>query len=227
MVYESPAVILFDQRGNPLACSDGYDLAPVVDQKGLIVAGQTSTGKVRFFSVGNNGALNVISATSGRNIVGEYLIGTNLLDGYTSAQNLLSLENPVGSNRIIYLSKALITGTVISPSSIIFSYTLSRTIGLPSLGSVIISQKRASTDLAAVGIVRLSPDAVVDSGIMWATTVGVGNVDSFSNMFSAVNTELERHEIVLNAGEGILISCGANSPDWFHWINLVWCEEAL
>jgi hypothetical protein len=226
---ESPVVVLYDASGLPVCIVDGYDVTLVSGQKGIISAGITAAGIVKFLSVGNNGALNVISNTSGRNIIGEYLIGTGLIDGYIEAQNLLSMENPVGSNRIIYLSHIEITGTVINSSLIIFSYEVRRTIGMPELGTILNSQKRSSSDLDAAGVVRLGPSAAPQEGVMWATTVGTGEFGKpiQSNVFHAINTEVERHEIVLKEGEGILISCGANSADWLHWINLTWDEEAL
>jgi hypothetical protein len=226
---DSPAVILYDYNGNQVCRSDGYDLAPVVRQSGLIVAGITDAGKVKFFSVGANGALNVVTTTSTRNIVGEYLQGTGLITGSTSIQNLVTLENPVGSGRTIYSNKMEVNGVVSGASSTLFSYRIRRTTGLPTGGTILTPQKRRGIDLNAVGIVRQLPIVTADSGTMWATTPGLGIPDgkSWSNTFEVMDTELERHEIVLSPGEALLFSADENGTNWRHWINIVWAEEPI
>lgn len=226
MGFDSPAVILYDNDGNPVGVLDGYTL--VTDQRGLISAGIDDSNQIRFLSLSAAGALKV-TTTESRTIVGEYLQGTNLILGTAAAQNLVSLENPNASGRTIYVNRMSINGVVDGASNIPFLYRLRRASALPTGGTTLTAQKRDSTDAAPVGIVRRVPTATAAGGLMWSTSPGVftNRGVSIPNMFETVVTELVQNEIVLAPGEAVLFTADANSNDWNHWINLVWTEETI
>jgi hypothetical protein len=225
----SPAVILYDGYGTPLATLE--DNIVFGEQPGLLLAGKDDNGLVRFFSVTNVGAIRTTSVGE-RSPVGEYYFGSALIIGTILTQNLISLENPSGSGRNLYLNRIIVNGTLNSVFSTPFIYSLTRTTGLPTGGTIQSSQKRNTLDGAPVGIVRVSPTATAASGTIWTASPGVraggvGGGSFFQAIKESIATFNEQKEIVIAPGEGLLITAGPNSIDWRHWANLHWNETVI
>jgi len=225
MSGRNPSSILYDGYGQPLAVLE--DDTIFSDQPGLLFAGKDENGLVKFFSVTSSGVLKT-APTGSRTVLGEYYFGSDLITGSASDQNLISLENPAGSGINIYLNRVIINGTVTARFTSTFVYRLSRTTGLPTLGTVQTAQLRASSDIAPSGIIRLVPTATAAAGNLWTGSPGVLTKDGshHKGTSEAVATFEERKEIILAPGEGILIAADANDSNWSFWANLHWYETA-
>lgn len=220
----NPAAILYDGYGEPLAKIESDVIFS--DQPGVVFAGKDDDGLIRFISLSNTGVIK--TTPNERNIVGEYYAGTDLIAGSDTIQNLISLENPVVSDTNLFLSGISVGGVAVSNFTTPFLYYVTRTIGLPTDGIVLVSQKRSTSDAPPEGIVKTSPVVVSDLGALWVgspgqVSVGISNI----NVFESLNSDLEKNEIVIAPGEAILIWAEENSNDWTHWINLRWNEVLI
>lgn len=189
--------------------------------------------KIDFGAAGSSSPVTLTNAFPtqevGRAVLGAYRCGSGQIAGAASAQNLVSIENPTASGRTVYIKRIEIQGPTVTVSlTLKFLYLVGRTTGVPSAGSTLTSQKHATSDSAAVAIVRSGPTATAASGNMWTTTgeqlftaVGAGN--AFQNVGFAEGRESD--DIVLAAGEGLLIRAETNNTGYFHSVDISW-EEA-
>ena len=230
MSSESPAVILYDADGNPVAIAQGDEI--IATQKGLLAAGQNEDGYAEFLTISKyTGALKTTNVGS-LDILGRYYAGSSLITGSASAQNLLTLENPAGSTTNIRLDRVIIKGYPVGTSTIGFLYSMNRTTGLPSGGTSLTIEQRLTTEPAAQGVVREQPMATAASGNFWVGSPGVflsgggsgGPAGSASANLETLEARFEREEITVLPGEAIVIRAGANSTDWRHWVNISWFE---
>ena len=219
----SPAIIMYDGYGNPLATLENNIIFS--DQPGLLFAGKDENGLVRFFSVTSSGVIKT-ALVGEREEVGEYYFGSNLIIGAGAVQTLVTLENPIASGRSIYLNNVVINGTLTGTFTSAFAYTLARTTGLPTSGAIQVSQKRNTSDLDPVGIVKQASVVTAATGSLWTGSPGVtGNKGSFfQTLTQSIAAFQEKREVVLASGEAVVIMAGPNDTNWFHWVNLHWNE---
>ena len=221
----NPAVILYDGYGNPLAVLE--DDTIFSNSPGLLFAGKDENGLVRFFSVSSSGAIKT-APVGERIIAGEYYFGSGTITGSATTQNLISLENPSGSGRNLYLNRVLVNGTLSDKFTTPFVYRLARTTALPTGGTLQTSQKRDSGDSSAVGVVRLAPTATAAAGSLWTGCPGVSDKTTFfQSLTDPVFTSEEKREIVLAPGEAVVVIANANATTWSHWTNIHWNEVIL
>lgn len=163
-----------------------------------------------------------------RSLVGAYRAATSLIGGSGSAQNLLSIHNPNGSGKNVYVRRIMITPAAIAVSNVKFAYRIGRTTGsLPSGGSTLTSQKHATADATAVAVVISAPTASADTGDLW-TAAGPNYVTAASAFapspliaFAEGNPE---DDIVLAPNEGLLVRAEGNDTDMSHVVNIAWSE---
>jgi hypothetical protein len=225
MSNDSPAVILYDVDGNPVAITDGDFIESF--QKGIIFAGRNDDGYVTFTNIASyTGAIKTADiGTFG--VVGSYYAATNLITGAAVIQNLASLENPIGSGIKIRVSRVDVRGTSNAASGTAFLYKVRRTTGLPTGGTIISSVKRDSSFGSANGIVRTGPTATSAAGAIFSGSPGTlansyGN--SANGIREAININFERDELVLSSGEGFVVTADANTISWSHIVNFIWSE---
>lgn len=223
---DSPAVILYDQNGNPIALSETGSIS--VNQKGILVAGRDEDGNVKFISVfKDTGAISVVPGTT-KSSLGDFFCGTDFITGSVSSQNLLTLANPSGSNVDIRVKRVVINGIVTAASTVPFLYKISRSSNFPVSGTLVQTQKRRTLSSSSIAQVRQVPVVTKASGSMWSTSPGivaaVGSSQVSPGAHEPLVVNLEHDEIVLTSEEAIVISAGANTADWSHWVNLYWSE---
>jgi len=149
-----------------------------------------------------------------------------LITGAVAAQNLLTLENPSGSGINIYINRIAVGGVIASNSTIVFTYDVLRTSGLPTGGTTLSLATIDSSNPAATAVIRQEPTATGTGGLFWTISPGlVSNKGSMStNNFEAFRPMEEDSEIILAPGEGLLVMANANSTDWYHWVSILWSE---
>lgn len=223
MSGRNPAVILYDGYGNPLAVLE--DDTIFNNQSGLLFAGKDENGLVKFFSITSGGAIHTAPVGT-RTPVGDYYASTSLIAGSATEQELLSLENPIGSGRTIYINRVDVSGTIDFSFTTPFLYRFERTTVLPSGGTTLTDQLRDTSGSVAVGIAREEPTAISAAGSIWVGSPGVLTKDGQHNsgIFQAYATFDERKEIVLAEGESVVIVAEANAVDWEHWVTIQWNE---
>jgi hypothetical protein len=224
MANDSPAVILYDADGNPIAIADGDAIQYF--QKGIIFAGKTDDGYASFASIASTNALKIADVGS-YTINGSYYAGSNLIPGSAATQNLFSIGNPIGSSVSIRVYRMDVRGNTTSNSSTAFLYKLRRTSGLPSGGTILSSVNRESSDPAASGIIRSAPTATATGGSLWSAAGGTYSNNaglSLSNVHQGLMVNFERNEFVLAPGEGLVVTADANTINWTHVVNVAWNE---
>jgi hypothetical protein len=225
-MYRSVGKILYDGYGTPLAVLE--DDTIFSDQPGLLFAGKDENGLVKFFSVTSSGAIQTTPVAS-RTVVGDYYASSALITGAATEQELLTLENPAGSGRTMYVNRVEVNGVIDSRFTTAFLYRVERTSALPTGGTTLTAQLRDTSDSAAVGVVREEPTATSAAGSIWVGSPGVLTKDGLhtNGIFQAVATFEERKEIVLAEGEAVVVVAAANSTDWEHWVTIQWNEVAI
>lgn len=220
---DSPAVILYDEDGNPVAVAEGNLLESF--QKGIVIAGKDDDGYVRFVSINNAGTINV-SDVGTASVSGSFYASTSLITGTVLSQNLASLANPIGSGNILRVVRVIVNGVLAGTSTTPFLYRISRTDTFPSNGTLITPQKR-NTSLADVeGEVRQVPDVTKASGNIWVGSPGTSSAGGVFNtsLQEPVQTIFERDNVILLPGEAIVVIADGNSSIWAHWVNFQWDE---
>lgn len=221
---DSPASILFNIDGYAVGALFNGDFIPF-DNTGLLVGGRDDDGYFRYLSTSATGSIKVTPST-GRVNQAKYFASTSKIAGSVSAQNLLTIENPLGSTVDVFINRIFVNGVLDSTSSIVFLYKISRTTAVPTSGTILTEANRNLADVAASAIVREGSTATAAAGYFWANSPGlttnrgptnVNNIESFS-------PREEEAEIVLAPGEGLLVSAQANATSWTHWVNIFWAE---
>lgn len=220
---DSPASILFN--------SDGYEVSKnqgeLIDgySPGLLIGGVDQDSKFSTLKIINE-ALSVINKPQ-RNVVGKYFSTSTLINGNAVAQNLFTIENPIGSGRSIYINQIDVNGMSTANFSTPFLYSVTRLVGLPTGGTVTPAQKRKTSDLSPSAIIRQLPTATLASGALWVGSAGIvanGYTNRPKTELSFV-TEDESFEILISEGESICVVAAANSVNWRHYINIRWSES--
>lgn len=220
---QNPASILFNTDGYELPLKEGVSVS--LNQPGLLIGAKDSNSNNFKFLKSTNDALSVSQKPS-KNILGRYFSNSGLITGAASTQNLLSIENPSGSGKSVYITQIDVNGSVSAVSSVSFLYNITRTSSLPSSGTILSSQKRKTTDTSPSAIIRENPTATASSGSIWSGFPGfaVTGFESRSKNNIAFCATDEDYEILLLPGEGLLVNVGSNSIDWKHFVNIRWCE---
>lgn len=219
----NPAVILFDGYGTPVAKLEGDIIFE--NQPALIFAGEDEDGLVRFVNVASSTGAIKTASVGQREPEGEYYFGSSLIAGTAATQNLVSLENPVGSGRNIYLNRVVVNGTIGDKFTTPFVYSVTRTAGLPTGGTTQTAQLRSTSDAAPIGVIRTAPIATAATGALWTGSPGLFDKGAFfQSLVESVATFEEKKEVIIAPGEAILITAGPNAITWSHWVNLHWNE---
>jgi hypothetical protein len=177
----------------------------------------------------------IVAATSSLNVAvigtrlltGSYYCGTGRIAGSAAAQNLASIENPAASGKTVYVKRSNVQGQVAVVSIVLFDYLFGRTAALPTLGTVLTSQKQSSSAPAPVAIVRSAPTAAAAAGNLWSVTAGNNGAapGPFApQLLEALSEKRETDDIVLAAGEALLMRAEANLATWSHQVNFAWDE---
>lgn len=195
---------------------DGYARVIAVDGYGrqIVVGAGTAGNPV--------GGVISVQEVNYRNILGEYFASTNLLTGAGVSQNILTITNPNGSGRSIYLNRIETRGYASGNSSIDFMYKLFRASSTPTGGTVLSFQKRNTADFNSIATLRTLSTVTTSAGILWATSPG--HTQRPVEIDFSIFTESDKNEIVINQNESIVISVDANSSVWKHWANISWYE---
>jgi hypothetical protein len=218
---DSPASILFNTDGYEVTITEGSFIDGY--QPVILFAGKDELGNVKIIKTINDSL--IISSTS-KNILGVFFGTSDFILGSYSQQILATLENPIGSGRVIYLNSTDINGLVATKFSTPFLYKLVKTDGYVFGGTVLNYQKRNDLDSNAVGVVKTLPIASLLPGAIWVGTSGIVEYGYSNNPKNSVSfvADSEFKEIILNPGESIALVADANSNDWRHFINIIWSE---
>jgi hypothetical protein len=174
-----------------------------------------------------SGAMKVADIGS-RNVLGAYRCGSGQIAGAASTQNLLSIENPTGSGKTVAVKRIEVQGPTVTVSlTLKFLYLVGRTTGLPTVGTTLTAQKRATADATAVAVVRQGPTATAATGNMWSGTgeqlfTAVGSGNAFQNI--AFGESRESDDVLLAPGEGLLVRAETNNTGYFHSVDVSWEE---
>lgn len=221
---DSPASILFNIDGYAVGALFDGNFIPF-DNVGLLVGGQDVDGYFRYLQTSPVGTLQV-TQTSGRQNQFKYFAATGQITGSASDQNLLTIENPVGSNVDIFINRIFVNGVLSGVSSVQFLYKISRTTALPTGGVVLNAASRNTSNPSATAVIRETPTATAAAGEFWVNSPGLSTLRFAmnTNNIETFNPREEDAEIVLNPGEALLILTEANSTSWSHWVNILWTE---
>lgn len=163
---------------------------------------------------------------------GSFFCASNLIGGSSSAQNLITLENPADSNLQYIVKRVLVQGVVNAASTTPFLYHLKRTTALPTGGTTLTAQKRLTSDADPTAVVRQIPTVTGATGNIWVGSPGVvlsggllgGPVSVPITLAEIVKTDLEDDSPMLAPGEAFLVSVDANTSSWNHYVILYWLE---
>lgn len=152
------------------------------------------------------------------------------ITGAASSQNLFTLHNPVGSGRTVRIKRLEIQGVFASTtaSATAFLYHVGRTTGIPTGGAAITSQKHATADSAPVGVALSGSSAITATaatGDLWTTSPGTGSANAPSVLPLPIFAEgRDDDDIILVAGEAILVRADTNTTSWKHSVDISWVE---
>lgn len=225
MSSDSPASILFNIDGYAVGALFDGDFIPF-DNVGLLVGGKDADGYFRYLSTSSGGTIKVTPST-GRQNQAKYFASTSQIVGSAVAQNLLTIENPSGSNVDIFINRIFVNGVLGSNSAVVFLYRINRTSALPTGGTTLTETNRNTADVSATAVVRQAPTATAAGGTLWSNAPGVSFIPvgvSNTNNIETFNPRDEDAEIALLPGEALLVSAQANSTSWTHWVNIYWSE---
>lgn len=165
----------------------------------------------------------------GKPYVGCYGTATDRITGAAAAQNLLSIENPAASGKTVYVRRVTVSAMLTSTANTNFQYRLGRTTATPTAGTTLTAQKADSNDASPVAIVRSGPTATPATGRLWAGSGLAGSNNPNFGLLEMVAWDGQqdgRRDIVLAAGEGLLVSAEANDTDINHTVAVLWLETS-
>jgi len=224
-VAADPALVVAVSPNNIIAVKGNAANGAAVSGNPNLVAGSDGTN-ARTLATTTTGVLKVVEVGS-RVLVGAYGCGTGVIAGTVAAQNLVSIENPVASGKTVYVKRFHITAVGVAAASTSYRYTLGRTTAVPTAGTVLTAQQRATADAAPVAIVRSVPTATAATGSYWSGAGVLSAVNATMPLaeLEALRELRESDDIVLAAGEGLLLIAEANDTDLRHTAAICW-EEA-
>lgn len=222
-VLPNKAVLLYDDNNVAMAVQNG--VAIPANTSGVLAVGSDGTTARNLLTTAT-GVLKTAPVGT-RTLLGVYGAATLQIAGTVAAQNLLSIENPVASGKVVYVRRITISGMATASVAVNYQYLLGRTTAVPTGGTTLTAQKRQTADAAAAAIVRQAPTATAAAGSIWAgsgflssasATIPAGQLSAWDSVGN------ENDDIVLAAGEGLLVSAGGNATNARHSIALVWEE---
>ena len=224
-VAADPALVVAVSPNNIVPVQGNAANGAAVSGNPNLVAGSDGTN-ARTVATTSTGVVKVVEVGS-RVLVGSYGCGTGVIAGTVAAQNLVSIENPVASGKTVYVKRFRITAVGVAAAPTSYRYTLGRTTAVPTLGTVLTAQKRATADATPVAIVRSVPTATAATGSYWSGAGVLSSVNATMPLAAheALAELRESDDIVLAAGEGLLLIAEANDTDLRHTIAICW-EEA-
>jgi hypothetical protein len=179
---------------------------------------------------------NVRTAEQGnRNINGSYRHSVSPLTGSTnSPQLLMTLTNPTGSTVNVYLKHVTISpsvNAVISvPASGNWFYHIGRANAPPpGTGTTQAYQKMRTSNPAGQALIHTGISSVTASaGNLWTGggPTWLSGTTSFSgfNQLEAFTENRDTDDVILAAGEAVVIWAGPNNVSTFHGITISWDE---
>ena len=217
--------LLFDDKANFIAVTSGSTFN--VSQSYLPIAVMGDNGKALPLGVASGSLALKVTQVGARPVVGEYRAATTLINGAASAQNLLSIENPTGSGKIVIVKRLGVTAVVVAVAATNFLYRLGRHNGFPTNGTTITATKRLTSDPDPVAIVRQSPGGSITNN-MWVGSPGsvitaVGHMQPFP--LCAIDTNNDIGDVILHPGEALIMLADANDTDWRHFSHVLWQES--
>lgn len=222
--------LLFDDKANFVVVTSGSTFN--VTQSYFPVAGAGDNGKALPLSIASGSLALRVSQVGSRNVIGEYGVATALITGAASAQNLLSIENPVGSGVQVIVKKMTVGGVVNAVATTIFLYRMGRNNTFPTGGTTVTATKRETDDPSPVAIVRSAPAGSI-TNTMWSAAPGVvlgtlaaTAVSFVPNVLCAINSDSDTQDIVLQPGEALILLADTNTTGWRHYVTVGW-QEAL
>lgn len=164
-----------------------------------------------------------------RPVVGIYGAATNRIAGTAGAQNLVSIENPASSGKVVYVRLVKVGSMLTATANTNFQYRLGRTTATPTGGTTLTAQNTdAGTGVpSAVAIVRSGPTATAAAGQLWA---GSGLAGSNNPNFGIIelfawDSDDDDEDVRLEAGSSaLLVSAEGNDADLNHTISFIWAE---
>lgn len=227
MTIDSPIAVLYNADGQPLAVSQSQDVSGVL-QPGLVIVGSGSDGKAHFFKVTTDGALHITGSilTTTRKLTGSYFCSSEMINGSTSSQILITITNPVNSGRTIFIKRTIVQGIAIDVATLPFLYHLGRTTDTPISGTTLFVQRHSAQDAVAVAVVRQGATTTLASGSMWVGAPGIFTLQSGfqGEMRPSLDVVDELNDIVLAQSESLAFSVDANTVDWRHYGQFFWHE---
>lgn len=192
--------------------------APTVGQKAsasslpVVIASDQSTLPVTISTV--------------RTIVGANGSASGAIAGTAGAQNLMSIENPVGSTVNVYIKRVVVSVVSNAAATTKYQYTLGRTTAVPTGGTILGIQKKRTSFATAQAITRQAPTATAVAGSIWTSAgmVSAANSTVLPQLLEAVNPQEEIDDIVLAPGEGLLVAATGNDTDITHSVSMTWQE---
>lgn len=171
------------------------------------------------------------SKNPSRLIRGIYRIGlSNLIGGGAAAFNIMSLTNPVGSGRLIFVLRGLImAGAVDTATNNIHSVVAGRS-GDAAAGADISATitRRSSADPAPIGVARNGPTGTFASQayrMPSGTHIPFVGESGFSPQNIHIVLDRDYEEIELREGESWLHGVASNSTGYVFGSIIVWAES--
>lgn len=192
--------------------------APTVGQK-------TAAASIPVVLASNQPAIPI--SIGSRVYAGRYGASIARLTGSAAAQNIASIENPAASGKVLYVRRIKVSASATAAAIVNFQIRLGRTTAVPTGGTTQTAQQRATADAAAVGIIRSGPTATAATGNLWAAAGPSfqNNPTVYASEISAWDSQsLEEEDIVLAAGEGLLLFAEANDVDFNLTVSFSWGE---
>jgi len=160
---------------------------------------------------------------------GTYFAATGRIGGSISIQNLLSIENPFGSSSRVFLRRVRAQSAA-TAATIVFWYKLTRTVGMPSVGTVLPAVLHSSGDFLPNAVVRSSPTAVSTGDTASLLTPGAlitATGDAPSNIYPVFDSDSEDDAMILDPNEAAVLIAVANLVSIDHFVDIMWSESGL
>lgn len=184
----------------------------------------TTSEQVRVRGDATNGMDVDVTRMPERSAQGNYAAFVQVA-GTTGAQNIVSIENPAASGRVLRIRCIDLTITAVAATTAAPNIKMGRTTAVPSAGTSQTIQEKNNSGAAAVGIVRSAPTATAASGDMLGAVMPFGTAAINSQAYQVFQAEDPADEIVLAASEGFLVRTdGASDVDFRIGVTIHWLE---
>ena len=191
------------------------------------LAGKDASGNFQNLTSNPNKSLGVGDIGT-RVTAGKYGAATGRIAGTVAAQNIATLANPAASGKVVYVRRITVACVSGGSAQTPYEYTLARTTAAVTAGgTVLISQKRDTADATAVGVARSGAvTATAAAGALWAGPGATAAATAVSHpmQLMAWDSKRDDDDIVLAAGEALLVSAEGNDTDLNHVVSFFWQE---